>query len=154
MVFWSCRTLVSLWASEFLKPWNSLDRLRRSASVCSSLVWVRRREHSVRCSGDTGSIWMCSYFNTCRLFLSLSSSFLWVPARFALSFILHRQICNAHMIKLGMGMTEEEKQTYQTFPTRFLFPPFYGSGFWCPPPAPWSALRLPLSLPINQFSLG
>lgn len=38
MVLWSCRTLVSLWASEFLKPWNSLDRLRSSPSVCSSLV--------------------------------------------------------------------------------------------------------------------
>lgn len=93
MVLCSCRTLVSLWASEFLRPWNSFDRLRSSASVCSSLDWDRTRwdnEEKEQQSVASGGIKMDGVLITCRALLSLSSSFLWAPALFALSFILQR----------------------------------------------------------------
>lgn len=39
MVSRSCSACVSLWASELLRLWNSVDRLCSSFSVCSNFTW-------------------------------------------------------------------------------------------------------------------
>lgn len=39
MVSRSCSAWVSLWASELLRLWNSVDRLCSSFSVCSNFTW-------------------------------------------------------------------------------------------------------------------
>lgn len=97
MVLCSCRTLVSLWASELRRPWNSFDRLRSSASVCSSLAWRRGADvtdgtQEIRTQERSGCLGIASAeFLTCRFFLSSSSSFRRAPTFFALSFILNTE---------------------------------------------------------------
>lgn len=102
--------------------------------------------------------------STCRLFLSLSSSFLWAPALFTLSFILHTQIWLLTIKRIhessvtlkveGKETKREKKRKCQTFPTRSLFPQFSLSRFWCPPPTLGFVLHLPPLHPIKHFSPG
>lgn len=97
MVLCSCRTLVSLWASELRRPWNSFDRLRSSASVCPSLAWRRGADvtdgtQEIKTHETRGRLGVASgVFLTCRFFLSSSSSFRRAPAFLALSFILNTE---------------------------------------------------------------
>lgn len=102
-------------------------------------------------------LWYSKFWivSTCTVFLSLSSSFLWAPVLFALSFILQRDF-GYRQSRVFMRPREKEKRKKkcQTFPTQSLFRQFSVSGFWCPPPALWFALHSPPSHPIKHCSPG